>query len=331
MHNNNQLNCPTVSGQKDTVTPSINVTQKIQSTDVQRSLGSNQAQSIYQQNNYHGMQQCKYPNPYRVQPQNVNTTAVNQQGQPQMYYQPQQTSGAGFMTHQIGNTSNQHIVTPTGMIQSGQHLKQVMPQTYLRTATQSFVPGANGVTASNNSITNSYGVQQAIMQYPDYNQNYQQSQHQATQIKYQPQQSYKLSKSESVTPKQNFVNSNQFDPTQWSQSNFIPTNQIQSGQHNWQQNSYSDPLNTTIQQQTNSSAQNSSLNYNYQPIPQHDIQNPLISSNSHNSPHKQLNVFGSNQPQFLQAQSGRFQSSLPQTSTQNSSNRNQYTGSNTNS
>ena len=155
-------------------------------------------------------------------------------------------------------------------------------------------------------------------------------------MSYQTTQNNLFSKSLSVTPKKGFVYSNQGNSTQWPQSDVMSTNIIQSGPQNFhalQQSSYSDPLDTTTQQQTNSIAQQSSLSYNYQPTPQNFNvqQNQVIGSNSINLPHQQHNVIGSNQPQSLQTQSGQFQSSLPQTSTGNASNRNQYMGNNTNS
>ena len=162
------------------------------------------------------------------------------------------------------------------------------------------------------------------MQYTGYNQNYQQSQHQATQRVYQPPQNSRFDQSGNVTPKQGFVYSNQVHPTQSQQSNVIVDSQVQSGQQNYhtlQQNSYL-PLNTTTQQQTNSIAQQSPLSYNYQPTSGNFNvqQNHAMNSNPLNLPF-----------QPFQTPSSQSTSSLPQASTRHASNNHQCTDSYNNS
>ena len=397
---NNQQNFSISSTQIDTVTQSTKNIQGVQSkNNMQGDVGNNQIKSIYQQCNYHGMQQCHCPNPCGVQLNNVNPvinqnnqqvqyqeTQINyqrkqhigytpstfnqnvasstgtqqpaqnlspvmsqsyqssatqsyasnlninrkvrnsyqvqqpdsnknkQEGQPQgtqMNYQPHQILNAGYMPGQTENTSNQHVTSLTGLQQSGRHLNPATSQTYPTMAAQSYVSSANDVTASNKIISNSYKVQQQGMQYPGYNQNYKQRQHQATQMVYQPTQHNMLSKSGNVTTKQNFDNSNQVDPTPWPQSNVIATNQIQYSQQNFytvQKNL--DPFNTASQMQTNSIAQQSTQSYNYQPTSQNFNvqQNPIISASSLDLPH-----------QSLRASSSQTSSSLPQTLTRNAS------------
>ena len=324
---NNQLKSSTVSAHKNTVAPLISSIQGVQQTkDMQGSLGG--AQGVYQQCNYYGTQQCYCPNPCSIQTKYVNPV-VNQTNQ-QIQHQAAQNNYR--QTQQIGytpNTFNQYVTIPNRLMQPGQYLNPTISQTYPTVAKQSYVSGVNSAIASNQryvpgtnssasykSITNSYKVQQATMQYPGYNQNHLQNRHQVTQMNYL--QNNMLRKSVNVTPKHGYVYSNQVDPTQTTQSNLIATSQIQSFQHNLQQNSYSGPLNT--QQQTNSIAQQSLLNYNYQPSSKNVQRNRAVSFNSHSLPHHHLNT----NPNPLETADGRIQSSLPQTSRQKDSTQPQH-------
>ena len=402
LNNNNQQKSPTVSAHKNTVAPFISGTKGVQTTNVQRKLGDNQAQGVYQQCNYHGMQQFHCSNPYGVQRHNVNqvvnqnnqqfqhqATRVNYQQTQRIGYapntsnqyvnnptgsmqsglhvnpamsqiyqsattqswasklninravpnsnkvqrlsstqnirqnkpqtQPPQTSNAGYMTNRIGDTSNQYVLSSTGS--QRKHANPAIYQSYPTVFTQNYVSGENGVTTPSTSIANSYGVQQKTMQYQGNHQNQQsfnqQNQHQATQLVYQPSKNNMFDKIEKVTTKQGFVYSNQVNPTQGPQSNFVAINQIQSGPQNLQQHSYSDSLNTTTKQQTNPIAQHNQLNYNYQPNPQ---QHTVMNASSLNLPSR-----------FFKTPSSQTPSSLPQTSTRNASNKQQYTGSDTDS
>ena len=279
--------------------------------------GGNQAQGVHQHCNYQGMQQFYRPNTFGAQPHNVNPVANqnNQQLQlqaTQINYQPQQIPNIGYIPGQNGNKSNQHVTNSTGSQQSQQHLNPAMSKSYSKSATQSYVSGANGAASPNKSVSYYYAVGQPTMQNPGYYQNYQQSQHLATQMVNQRSKNNMLDQCGKTTLKQGFVYSNQVDSTQWTQSNVIATNQTQSGPQSFntlQQNSYSYPHNTTVQHQTNSIAQQSGLSYSYQQTLQSfNVQkNSVISSSSLSLP----------------SQSFKTPSNLPQTSTQNASNKGQ--------